>query len=106
MKMFSRSKYGAKKTEVDGFVFASKREAARYSELKTLERAGEIQHLQLQPRFPCFVEGKLICTYIADFQYHDKEGRHVEDAKGYKTDVYKLKKKLVEALYGIVIEEV
>ena len=104
--MFRRSKYGAKKTELDGFVFDSKREAARYSELKMLEQAGEIKNLTLQPKFPCFVNGKLVCTYIADFQYQDIEGRHVEDAKGFKTDVYKLKKKLVEALYDIKIEEV
>lgn len=104
--MFKRSKYGAKKTEIDGFVFDSKREAARYSELKMLEQAGEIKNLTLQPKFPCFVNGKLVCTYIADFQYHDVVGRHVEDAKGFKTDVYKLKKKLVEALYSITIEEV
>lgn len=103
---FSRSKYHNRKTEIDGFVFDSKKEATRYSELKFMETAGEIKDLTLQPKFPCFVEGKLICTYIADFQYYDVEGRHVEDAKGFKTDVYRLKKKLVEALYNVTIEEV
>ena len=44
------SKYRNVKTEVDGILFASKKEARRYSELKLLERAGEIAHLELQPR--------------------------------------------------------
>jgi hypothetical protein len=101
-----RSKYGAIKTEVDGYIFHSRKEAARYQELKLLEMAGEIQNLTLQPPYPCFVGGKLICTYVADFSYRDRASFRVEDVKGYKTDVYKLKKKLVEAIYNIKIEEV
>ena len=104
--MFRAHKYNARKTEIDGFVFASKREAGRYSELKLLEQAGEITNLVLPPRYPCFVNGKLVTTYVADFQYCKGNELHVEDAKGYKTDVYRLKKKLVEALYSFVIEEV
>jgi dsDNA-binding SOS-regulon protein len=65
------SKYGAVRTEVDGISFASKKEARRYSELKLLERAGEIADLQLQPRFPLTVNGVRVCTYVADFQYRD-----------------------------------
>lgn len=100
-------KYNAKRTEVDGFVFASRHEANRYSELKLMESAGEITHLGLQPKFPIFVAGNLICTYIADFEYRTKSGTYVvEDAKGVKTDVYRLKNKLVRALYGVVIVEV
>ena len=113
--MTKPSKYRNIRTKVDGITFASKREAKRYTELKLLERAGEISHLELQPRFPLEVEGEKICVYVADFQYwdHDSErtgalpGRcHVEDVKGVRTPVYKLKKKLVEALYDVVIEEV
>lgn len=99
------SKYHAIKTEVDGFVFDSKAEARRYSELKLLEKVGEIKDLQLQPPFPVFVNGKLICHYIADFSYHEKGKYIVEDVKGVKTPVYRLKKKLVEALYNITITE-
>lgn len=103
-----RGKYNARKTEVDGFVFDSRKEAARYQELKLLERAGEITNLVMQVRYPCVINGEAICSYIADFEYittaDDK--LHTEDVKGFKTDVYKLKKKLVEALYKIKIEEV
>lgn len=113
----SSSKYGAKKTEVDGFVFDSKREAERYSELKIREKAGEILELELQPRFECRVNGKLVCTYIADFRYKErfhskKDGEGitfpsvVEDVKGVRTPVYRIKRKLVEALYDIEIKEI
>lgn len=102
------NKYGAKKTEIDGFIFDSKREAAYYSELKLREYAGEIVHLELQPKFECIVNGKKICTYIADFRYELTGSGFQEtvDVKGMKTDVYRIKKKLVEALFGIIITEV
>lgn len=101
-------KYGAKKTEVDGFVFDSKREAERYAELRIMVLSGEITNLEPQPSFLCFVNGKLICRYFADFSYFIKgtDDRVVEDVKGVKTPVYRLKKKLVEALYKIKITEV
>lgn len=102
-----RSKYSAIKTVVDGITFASKREAAHYIGLKMLERAGEIQNLQLQPRFKCEIGGQLVCTYVGDFAYFTAKGRVIEDVKGMKTPIYRLKKKLVEALYpGLKIVEV
>lgn len=105
--MAFRNKYRAIKTEVDGITFDSKREAARYMELVLLERAGEISRLELQPKYDCVVNGKKICTYKADFRYFDANGSVVEDVKGMKTPVYRLKKKLVEALYpGVTIQEV
>lgn len=103
------SKYGAVRTEVDGVSFASKREARRYGELRLMERAGHIADLTLQPRYPLQVNGKLICTYVADFTYFPAgEGafRVVEDAKGVRTDVFKIKAKLFHALYGIQVTEV
>lgn len=105
--MVFKNKYRAIKTEVDGITFDSKREAARYMELVLLERAGEISRLELQPKYDCVVNGKKICTYKADFRYFDANGSVVEDVKGMKTPVYRLKKKLVEALYpGVTIQEV
>ena len=46
--MARRHKYSARPTEVDGIRFDSKAEARRYTELRTLEKAGEISHLELQ----------------------------------------------------------
>lgn len=104
---FGTSKYNAIKTEVDGFLFDSRAEARRYSELIILERAGEIKSLCLQPVFQLLVNGERIGKYIADFKYLDQDGNIiVEDVKGVKTPVYRLKKKLVKAIYGIEITEV
>ena len=102
-----RSKYGAIRVEYDGHKFDSKLEAARYKQLRLMEKASEVKDLELQPKFPCEVNGKKICTYIADFRYklrNDKEV--VEDVKGVETAVFKLKKKLVEALYPDVTIEI
>jgi hypothetical protein len=101
-----RHKYGAVKTEVDGIVFASKKEAKRYQELKLLRKAGKIAALELQPSFDLVVNGVKVGRYVADFRYAEQDLEVVEDAKGYKTDIYRLKKKMVEAQYGIEIREV
>jgi hypothetical protein len=105
-----RNKYGAIPTLVDGIRFASKAEARRYSELLLLQRGGEITGLQLQPKYPLFVNGTKIGVYTGDFSYFDKTGAAVvEDVKSKATGdntAYRLRKKLAEALYGIVIQEV
>lgn len=109
------SKYGAIKTEIDGITFASRKEATRYVELKYMERAGLIKELQLQRVFTLIGEqrdanGKILerpVKYIADFVYKDRNGKTVvEDTKGMRTDVYKIKRKLMLSIYGIQIQEV
>src|SRR5262245_35080016 len=97
-----RSKYRAVKTTVDGITFDSKREAERYTMLKALERVGEISDLELQPRFPLHVRAVdapvslIIGEYIADFRYRRAGNVSiVEDAKGFKTPLYRWKKKHV-----------
>ena len=104
----SRPKYGNKKTVVDGIKFDSKWESQRYLYLKSLEKAGRVKNLELQPKFIISVNGQKICTYIADFKYdkEDKDGvwEHViEDAKGVETPEFKLKKKLMKAVHNINI---
>lgn len=100
------NKYGAKRVVVDGHKFHSKREAARYGELKLLEKAGKIRGLRLQPRFPLFVNDELVCTYVGDFQFEEDGKLVVEDVKGFLTHLYKVKKKLLKAVEGIEIREV
>lgn len=107
------SKYHARKCVVDDLTFDSKREAARYVELKTLERAGAIKDLRRQVRMelvPAFdVDGKhyRAITWIADFVYTDVDSGHVvyEDVKGYRTPIYRLKAKLFAHRYGVSITE-
>lgn len=114
-----RSKYRAVRTTVDNIAFASKKEAARYSELRLLEKAGHIRSLQLQPEYLLSCDDGvfpgaakvLLGRYVADFKYEERGvGGHwygaVEDVKGFKTPLYKWKKKHVEAQYGITIREI
>lgn len=93
--------------------FDSKREAERYLELKAMEHDGKITGLHCQVPFELVptqtVDGETLrsASYIADFTYWDKDGKFVvEDAKGLKTDLYILKKKMVLYRYGILIKEV
>lgn len=105
-------KYNSKKTVVDGIDFDSKREARRYQELKALEKAGRITDLKLQVPYTLMsstkdANGKTIRSikYIADFVYRENGQEVVEDCKGYRTEVYKIKKKLMLMIYGITIRE-
>ena len=98
-------KYRNKKTQVDMYVFDSVLEERRYKQLALLERAGEIKNLKLQVPFllqeSFRKNGKTYrkIEYIADFVYEEKGQTIVEDTKGIKTDVFKIKQKLFEYKY-------
>jgi hypothetical protein len=100
------NKYGAKRTTIDNLTFDSKHEAKRWTELKLLERAGQITDLLRQVKFPIAVNGHPIGLYVADFAYIEKGQRVVEDSKGVRTDLYRWKRKLVKAVHGVDIVEV
>ena len=102
------NKFHAKPTVVDGIRFASKREGARYGELKLLLKAGKISDLKLQPRIRCVVNGEHVCDVVPDFFYIDRATfkEVYEDSKGVRTAMFKLKKKLANACAGIEIKEV
>lgn len=115
----AKSKYGNRKVTVFGITFDSKHEAQRYLELASMQRAGKITDLQTQVPYELIPPmrddyGKVIqrgCDYVADFVYLavNSDGtttRIVEDAKGYRTEVYKIKKKLMLWRHGILIREV
>ena len=110
VRIAKRHKYGAKAVTIDGIRFASKKEGKRYGELKLLAKAGEINALHIQHEFNVEINGHKVFTYFADFSYwqgDDDGGRmHYEDVKGVRTPVYKLKKRIVEAVYGIEITEI
>lgn len=123
------TKYHAQPVTLNGIRFDSKKEARRYSELLLLEKAGVIQNLQRQVKYVlipaqrefsneiytkgakkgCYKPGKLLeseCSYYADFVYLQDGKIVVEDAKGVRTEAYKIKKKLMLKEYGIQIKEV
>lgn len=99
------SKYRNQKTSVDDIVFDSKKEALRWKSLQLLARVGSVKDLKRQVSFELIVNRKKICVYKADFTYRENGNFVVEDVKGVKTDVYKLKKKLMFAIYGVTIKE-
>lgn len=106
------NKYGAKKCVVDGYTFDSQREARRYGELKLLEQAGDISGLALQVPFVLASAIKLdgrrkpALRYYADFAYLEKGALVVEDVKGVRTPVYKIKRHLMATVHGIEVEEI
>src|SRR3972149_3346468 len=102
------TKYHARAVNLDGYRFASQAEAARYRELKLLEQAGKIMGLLVHPRYRLDVNGVKICDYEADFAFQTSLGAQlvVEDVKGIRTPVYKLKRKLMYARYSIEITEI
>ena len=102
------NKYRNKKTVVDGITFDSKKEALRYNQLKIFQIAGLIKGLKLQVPFVLIDKsphGKTI-KYVADFVYEEDNKTVVEDVKGVKTPMYRLKKRLLAERYGIEIKEV
>jgi hypothetical protein len=115
LQVKKRNYLNSVETVVDGIVFLSKKEAKRYEQLKYLEKAGVIKDLKLQPQFLLlapFVDidkrKHRAITYTADFQYWDNELKMeiVEDVKGFKTDVYKIKKKLFLNKFALHLREV
>jgi len=120
----SYPKYHAKKTVVDGMTFDSRKEADRYIQLRTLEKAGEIEGLQMQVEFELIPaqygpdritptgkhkRGPLLeraVKYKADFVYTNHGETVVEDVKGFKTKDYIIKRKLMLWRHGIRISEV
>lgn len=109
-KTKTRSKYGNKKTWCDGIKFDSKHEADRYVQLRNLKNAGAIDRLELQVRYDFQINGVKLGFYKADFRYLEMERGYavrlvVEDAKGMPTPVYRLKKKLMKAIYAIEVRE-
>lgn len=106
------SKYHNRKLTVDGETFDSGKEYRRFRELRLLERAGQITGLRRQVKFELIpaqrIDGKVVeraCSYVADFVYMENGQQVVEDAKGMRTQEYRIKKKLLLWVHGIRIKE-
>ena len=104
------SKYHSRKTEVDGIVFDSMKEARRYQELKLLQKAGLIYDLRLQERIEIIPKTDKYRAryYVCDFTYIDTEQKCkiYEDVKGVRTPVYLLKRAIMYWRHGIDIKEI
>lgn len=112
VKKEKKSKYKNHKTIIDGIKFDSQKESNRYLLLKDKIKHNEISDLRLQVKFelqPSYViNGRTIraINYIADFVYNESGKDIIEDTKGFRTEVYKLKKKMFEYKYGFEIREI
>jgi hypothetical protein len=113
MEKQKQNKYRNKKVVIDGIKFDSKKEGDRYLQLRLMEDTDYIKDLELQKKFELIpkyeINGRKVraMNYICDFYYFDiLNNRYVvEDVKGMKTQVYKLKKKMFEYKYKIEIME-
>ena len=111
----ARSKYNAKGSWVESHLnhldtvwMASQAEAHRYGQLKRLYKAGYIEDLNIQPEYRLVLKNKPMFVYRADFSYIVTQTNEeiVEDVKGMKTPVYRLKKKIIETEHDINIVEI
>ena len=113
-KPAKHSKYKNTKVVIDGHAFDSKKEGKRYIDLKLLQRAGQIQDLQLQVVF-VLVEAVVLdgrkkpaMRYVADFTYMQGGLKIVEDVKSCATrrlPAYRQKKHLMKSVHNIEIQE-
>lgn len=116
-KQKRRNKFNAKRVTVDGIEFDSTKEANRWMHLRALEKAGQISHLERQPRFKLYCGNEPIkirskgypngrhASVKFDFAYFDGQARVIEDVKGGKvtaTEAYKIRKAIVEAMHPMV----
>jgi hypothetical protein len=113
VKKQAYNKYRNTKTEVDDIKFDSKKESEYYGKLKLLKRSGEIIDFKRQVKMPITINDIHIANYILDFEVHypdksieyiDIKGQDKKSGKFITTDIFKLKKKLVEAIYKIKIK--
>jgi len=119
----SRGRYSnvRKVRHKDGTLLDSGAEGQRYCQLLLLLKAGVIKNLEVHPRYALMLHGKEIkkrserypngrqVYYVADFTYLDIENkvRVIEDVKmqsGHRTEVYKLKKAIMESMSYTITE--
>lgn len=95
----SRNKYNAKLTEYNGVKYHSQREAKYAEQLDWLKKAGKIQSWERQVKLTLKVNGELICTYVVDFKVINSTGGvELHEIKGFETEGFKIKWKLLHAL--------
>jgi len=104
MKKAYKNKYRAQPVVTEEGRFASKKEYADWCALKLKEKLGHISRLERQVSFDLAVNGQLITRYIADAVFFEGGKRIVADSKGVLTPEFKLKARLMRAIYNIEVE--
>lgn len=111
-RAFRKNKYFAKKVQLDGYTFDSKREAAVYAQLRLLEKAGKITCLTVHQRFQLNAHADFyggpspakVGEYEADFVFHEGGKMKVVDVKGIDTPLSNWKRKHLKAQSGLEVE--
>lgn len=98
-----KHKYRATSTTLDGIKFSSKKESIRYSNLKFLQKSGDVLFFLRQVPFHLPGNVKYVCDFMVFWTNGDIT---IEDVKGFKTPIYITKRKIVESLYPITIQEI
>jgi hypothetical protein len=106
------NKYGNRKIIIDEITFDSEKEGRYYERLKLLKLSGEIKDFKRQVKYDIAINGIHIAYYILDFEVENPDGIKeyidvkalTKQGKWITTDVFSLKKKLVEAIYKIKIK--
>ena len=101
------NKYRNKIVYHDGEKFDSIRELKYFLDFQLLQKAGKITRLKRQPKFICEVNGQKVCSYKADFEFFENGKRRVIDVKSpatARTKDFRIKRRLVEALFNIEVE--
>ena len=98
-----QQKYHAESLTIDGHRFDSLAEAKRYGELHMLQMTKAIETLIVHPKFPIYIAGTKICDVVLDFQYVKDHQFIYEDVKGFDNPLSRLKRKLLEAVYGFKV---
>lgn len=103
-----KNKYNARRTRQGDYIYASGKEARSGRDIDLLESSGEIADVKRQVWIEVFIDGEAVCRYRADFVYRVVSTNRIVilDPKGKRTPLYRLKKKIIEALSTLKIEEV
>lgn len=104
------NRFPRKPQVIDGYEFASMKEAKRYGQLVFLQKAGEITDIEPHPTYEMEIGGAHFCKYTPDFRYRTKAGELViEEVKssGTRRDpAYRLRKKACELFHGLSVTEI
>lgn len=96
----SGNKYHAKSTQVDGITYHSKLEAGYADELRIRKMAKDIKDWERQVKLDLKINGYHITNYYIDFVVHHNDGsKEYVEVKGYETEVWKLKWRILEATF-------
>ena len=97
------NKFNNVKQTYNGYSYDSRAEADYAAELDLRLQAKDIKdwerQYKVEMRYP-MPDGKLICTYKVDFRVHNLDGSYeLVEIKGFETDTWRLKKKLLETIW-------